>query len=123
MMSLSHKESSRDISYLVPGAEIIYTQVIMQKKPQELIKAIVAGVGQLIKAENETLKTLLLAELRAVKTELQAEIKTLREESTKEHAEIMDKLTESNELHDKQVKDLDQRVRHLEGERLVPSSY
>jgi len=92
-------------------------------KPQELIKAIVAGVGQLIKAENETLKTLLLAELRAVKTELQAEVKTLWEENTKEHAEIMDKLTESNELNDKQVKDLDQRVRHLEGERPVPSSY
>jgi hypothetical protein len=59
----------------------------------------------------------------ALKTVLMAEIKAVREESKKAHAEIMDKLTESNELNDKQVKDLDQRVRHLEGESPVPRSH
>jgi len=95
----------------------------MQMKLQELIKAIVAGVGELIKAENETLKTVLMAEIKALREENKNEHAVMREESRKAHTEIMEILTESNELHGKQIKDLDQRVRHLEGERPVPSSY
>lgn len=38
--------------YLALGAAISYTQLAMQDR-RELIKAIVAGVGELIKAENE----------------------------------------------------------------------
>lgn len=79
-------------------------------KPQELIKAIVAGVGELIKAENETLKTVLMAE-----------IKTMREENKKEHAEIMEKLTESNEINGKQLKDHETRISQLEHAELPRS--
>ncbi len=36
----------------------------MQMEPHELIKAIVAGVGERLKAENETLKTVLMEGLK-----------------------------------------------------------
>ena len=84
----------------------------MQMKPQELIKAIVAGVGELIKADNETLKTVLLAEIKAV-----------REENKKEHTEIMEKMTKSNEIQGKQIKRLDERVSQLDQHTELPHSH
>jgi C4-dicarboxylate-specific signal transduction histidine kinase len=86
----------------------------MNMKPQDLIKAIVAGVGELIKAGNETLKTVLMAEIKAVRTDLTKEIKTLREENQKDHAEIMEKLAESNEAHGKEQHELKERVDTIE---------
>jgi hypothetical protein len=40
-------------------------QSIMNMTPQELLKMFVAAVGELIKAESETLKTVLMAEIKA----------------------------------------------------------
>lgn len=42
----------------------------MDMKPQDLLKATVSAVGELIKAENETLKTVLMAEIKVVKQDL-----------------------------------------------------
>ena len=74
-------------------------------------KSFVASVGELIKAENVTLKTVLMAE-----------IKSIKEENTKEHEEIMDKLAESNEVNGKHLKDHETRIRELEG-RKFPHSH
>ena len=104
MMSQSHKESSRDISYLAPGAEIFYTQVTMQMKPQELIKAIVAEVGQLVKAENETLKTVLLAEIKAVEKRVTQKI----DDSQKDTIEVLSALIQEGHTdHENRIKTLE----------------
>src|SRR5689334_11291453 len=91
----------------------------MNMKPQELIKAIVAGVGELIKAENETLNTVLMTEIKSVKVEIKSvktELGALREDNKKEHTEIMDKLTTSHETNGEELKKLDERVTEIEKE-------
>jgi len=93
-------------------------------EPHELIKAIVAGVGERLKAENETLKTVLMAEIEAIREENKKEHAAMREESRKTHAEIMDKLIESNEINGKGLKQLEKRVAQLEEDNeFLPHSH
>ena len=64
----------------------------MQMKPQELIKAIVSGVGQLVKAENETLKTVLLAEIKASEKRVMQRLTEKIERSTEKPVLMSDPL-------------------------------
>lgn len=80
--------------------------------------------GRLIKLDDR-MKDLEISDSRIEKGQetLELKIEAVHEFNQKAHAEIMDKLADSNEINGKQIKDHENRIRQLEQDHEFPHSH
>jgi len=72
-------------------------------------------LGKVIDAKLEPLKSKL--------DTLELNVEILRSENKKAHTEIVENLAASNEINGKQIKELENRVTHLEPDSQLPQSH
>ncbi len=88
-------QANRDIVTMAVLMDKTKQKTIMDMTPQELLKSIVASVGELIKASNNTLKTTLSAEIKTSEAKLREEIKASEAKLEKIMTQLL-KVTEEN---------------------------
>ena len=90
---------------------------------------LLAQIGKLIDAKLQTIKDeqqnqgKQLATIGSKLETLELNVEILRSESKKAHTEIIENLVTSNEIKGKQLKDLENRVTHVEEDSQVPKSH